>query len=62
MLGKVLYYEIYICPEKPTEYGKYYGKTPLLVQARGVVETARRGGKNLFIKAVYPGGIRITLL
>ena len=27
---KILYYEIYECPQCPTDSGRYYGKTPVL--------------------------------
>lgn len=37
-------YEIYECPENPTEYGKYIGSTPILEQAQVVAET----GTNIY--------------
>ena len=32
----ILYYEIYECPQCPTDNGKYFGKTPILEQAETV--------------------------
>ena len=52
----ILYYEIYECPQYPTENGKYYGKTPVLEQAEIVVRNAKERGQMLFIKAVCSDG------
>lgn len=49
---KILYYEIYVCPQKPTDHGVYYGKTPILEQAETIVRRAKENGQILFIKAV----------
>lgn len=55
------YYEIYLCPENPTENGKYYGKTPILEQAQSVGENGKRNGLSLFIKKICSDGNRIYL-
>ena len=52
----ILYYEIYECPQKPTDTGKYYGKTPVLEQAGTVARKAKESGTMLFIKAVCSDG------
>ena len=52
----ILYYEIYVCPQNPTDSSKYYGKTPLLEQAEIVVRKAKESGTMLFIKAVCSDG------
>lgn len=52
----ILYYEIYECPQCPTENGKYYGKTPVLEQAKAAVRNAKRDGRELFLKAVCSDG------
>ena len=52
----ILYYEIYECPQNPTDSGKYYGKTPVLEQAETVVGNAKKSRKMLFIKAVCSDG------
>ena len=31
----ILYYEIYECPQCPTDSGRYYGKTPVLELKKG---------------------------
>lgn len=54
----ILYYEIYICPECPTENGKYYGKTPILEQAQTIIKKGKENGLELFIKAVCSDGIK----
>lgn len=54
----ILYYEIYVCPQKPTENGRYYGKTPVLEQAETVVRKAKESGTMLFIKAVCSDGMK----
>lgn len=48
----ILRYEIYECPQRPTDYGVYYGKTPILEQAETVVRKAKDNSQMLFIKAV----------
>lgn len=53
---KILYYEIYECPQKPTDNGKYYGKTPVLEQAETVIRKARESETMLFLKAVCSDG------
>ncbi len=55
---KYEYYEIYEAPSNPTEYGTYYGKTPLLEQAISVCENAKSNGHILFIKGVTSDGTR----
>lgn len=52
----VIGYELYEYPQKPTENGKYYGKTPILEQAETVVRKAKESGTQLFIKAVCSDG------
>ena len=49
MKNKYDYYEIYSCPAKPTDNGNYLGKTPVLEQAVGAVELAKKQGQLLFI-------------
>lgn len=53
---KILYYEIYECPQKPTDNGKYYGKTPVLEQAETVIRKARESETMLSLKAVCSDG------
>lgn len=48
----ILYYEICECPQRPTDHGVYYGKTPILEQAETVVRKAKENDQMLFIKAV----------
>ncbi len=45
-------YEIYTAPNKPTEYGKYYGSTPILEQAQTVVKHLFERGTGGFIKGI----------
>lgn len=52
----ILYYEIYECPQCPTDNGKYFGKTPILGQAETVVRNTKEKGQMLFIKAVCSDG------
>lgn len=52
----ILHYEIYDCPQCPTENGKYYGKTPVLEQAEAVVRNAKENRRELFLKAVCSDG------
>lgn len=58
-MEKIVGYELYTCPENPSEYGKYYAKTPILEQAEKACELAQ--GK-LFIKAVTEDGKRLVML
>ena len=58
----VLYYGIYTYPQRPTENGKYRGKTPILEQAMGVVEAYHQKGIELFIKCFTDDGRFIYLL
>lgn len=53
---KILYYEIYLCPQRPTDHGVYYGKTPILEQAETVIRKAKESGTMLFLKAVCNDG------
>lgn len=53
----IIGYEIYECPKSPTENGTYYGKTPILKQARDIVEKAKESGKEFFIKAFCSDGV-----
>lgn len=53
---KILYYEIYECPQIPTEEGKYFGKAQIEEQAESIVRNAKARGKRLFIKAVCSDG------
>lgn len=57
----ILSYEIYECPQKPTENGRYYGKTPVLEQAETVIRNAKEKGIMLFIKAVCSDGTKMYL-
>ena len=50
-------YEIYRCPLIPTEYGKYYGKTPIFEQAQHIAKNI-----NGFIKGVTIDGQKIIFL
>ncbi len=50
-------YKVYECPKSPTEKGLYYGKTPILEQAEGIIKRAKESGKHLFLKAVCSDGI-----
>lgn len=59
---EILLYEIYECPKRPTDYGVYYGKTPILEQAETVVKRAKENGKMLFLKAVCSDGKRRIIL
>ena len=52
----ILSYEIYECPQKPTENGRYYGKTPVLEQAETAIRKAKEKGTMLFLKAVCSDG------
>lgn len=52
----VLFYEIYVCPECPTDDGVYYSKTPILEQAQTIVKKGKENGLNLFLKAVCSDG------
>lgn len=52
----ILYYEIYECPQNPTDSGKYYGKTPLLEQAETIIRKAKESGIMLFMKVVCSDG------
>ena len=52
----ILNYEIYECPHCPTANGKYYGKTPILEQAKSIVRNAKDNGQMLFIMAVCSDG------
>lgn len=52
----ILYYEIYECPQCPTDNGKYFGKTPILEQTETIVRNAKEKGQMLFIKAVCSDG------
>ena len=56
------YYKIYECPQSPTEYGEYIGKTPIIEQAVSVVETAKQKGKSYFIKGVMQDGTEVMIL
>ena len=55
-------FAIYECPEKPTEYGKYIGKTPLYEQAVTTCENAKKQGKSYFIKGIKEDGTEIVIL
>lgn len=55
-------YAIYECPKKPTEKGKYIGKTPIFQQAMDACENAKKEGKNYFIKGIQEDGTEIILL
>ena len=61
MKSKVIKYNIYEYPNNPTEYGKYYGCTPILEQAKGVVRIAKEQGKDYFIKAIYDNGEEVYI-
>lgn len=53
---KILYYEICEYPQKPTDNGKYYGKTPVLEQAETIIRKAKESGIMLFMKVVCSDG------
>ena len=46
---KYIAYEVYECPIKPTECGKYIGKTPIYEQAFNACRNAEKHGKNYHI-------------
>ena len=50
-------YEIYDCPQRPTDYGVYIGSTPILEQAQAVAAHGNR-----FIKGVTDSGQRVIFL
>ena len=59
---EIFYYEIWIGPDRPDEHGTYYGKTPILEQAEGVMECMREKGISTFLKAACSDGkIRYVL-
>lgn len=51
-------YEIHECPKSPAENSTYYGKTPILKQAKDIIEKAKESGKEYFIKAVCSDGVK----
>ncbi len=55
---KYVKYEIYTAPSKPTEYGKYYGSTPILEQAQTAVKHLFERGSGGFIKGVCADGTK----
>lgn len=59
---KVDSFEIYTGPEKPTEHGKYYGKTPILEQAINVVEQSFKNGKTMYIAVRLTDGNQLFIL
>lgn len=61
-MEKYIGYAIYECPARPTEYGKYIGKTPILEQAMKACEKAKVDGKNYFIKGIKADGTEIIFL
>lgn len=61
-MKKYIGFNIYECPKKPTEKGKYIGKTPIYAQAKRVCENAKRNGKSYFIKGVDTNGNETILL
>lgn len=62
------FYEVYECPEKPTERGRYIGASPVYDQAAQAVERHNaeyRHGKARsawFLKGVLPNGDRVVFL
>lgn len=62
MNNKYVSYEIYKTPDKPTEHGKYIGKTPILEQAQVAVENAKAEGKSYFIMGVNERGEKVLFL
>lgn len=62
MHKKYVSYEIYKCPRVPTEWGEYYGKTPILEQALNVCSSAKQSGLLLFIKGVTASGERVYII
>lgn len=57
-----IYYKIYECPTKPTETGKYIGRTPILEQAFCAVHLAAEHGESYFVKGVKPDGTEVLFL
>ena len=56
------HFEVYSCPEKPTEEGTYIGKTPMYEQAVNACKNAEAVGKSYFIKAVDRSGKKFFIL
>lgn len=55
-------YEVYECPMKPTEYGKYIGKTPIYEQALNACRNAKEHGKSYFIKGIKSDGTKVLII
>lgn len=55
-------YEIYECPTKPTEQGKYIGKTPIYEQAINVLRIAKENGKSYFLKGIKADNTKVLLI
>ena len=55
-------FNIYECPQSPTESGKFITATPLVKLAVVVVNRAEEEGKSYFIKGVKEDGTEVLLL
>ena len=55
-------FNVYECPEKPTDTGKFVCNTPLIKLAVVVVNRAEEEGKSYFIKGVKEDGTEVLLL
>ena len=52
----MILYEVYEGPKKPTEEGKYIGRTPILSQAEIALKHLKEKDKDGFIKVRYEDG------
>lgn len=55
-------YEIHECAQRPTDTGRYIGKTPVLAQALEVCLRAKEHGKNYFIYGIKKDGTKVLFL
>lgn len=55
-------YEIYFCPEEPTKCGEYYGSTPILEQALGVISHLAKIGRCAFVCGITENGEKVIFL
>ena len=53
----IMCYTIWFEPINPQSNGTYYGKTPILEQAQGVVKALRKEGQGAFLKAICSDGM-----
>lgn len=61
MNNKCIEYHVYLNPEKPTENGIYFGKTPIIEQAEAARDRLISAGKPAHIKQVNNDGSYIYL-